>query len=389
MQSSNQGSRRGFVWGLLIVSCSYPGSRASGQDASKSPPILQKIMATWKDRQDRTHSFRFSWTERQFWRKGSIQGSSVGPNSPENGPFEDTVHTVPHTFVVAGSSWRYTSRQYQWSPKLSAWYEQPTMSRFNGTAIMRLRQPGGPSDFPVATIAHSRLFSEARLRTVWPINLNYRFFDPAFLNHNTNSFVPTQLTGRIGEHSCIILHRVDRNAKSVTSIWVLPTKGFPIARYSQTYNNIEHLRIDITYKNDANGEPVPADWNTIVSSETGALLQTYDSTIQDYSLNTPVLAEDIDFALPPRTMLFDETKSPPVSYYVKNDGSQRTIQGQDDRAESLDQYEYTEPGQALSYRKWWPTRIWFRVLAVVAIGGALISALVRWRKSRMRIQFPT
>ncbi len=355
-----------------VLLCAVFAILASGslqKTHAEGPPTLEKIIATWKQRQDNTRTFDFQWDEVRTYTKGSMpvmEGSA--------GPPEDVTQNNRLSLQVDGDMMRVWRNAPRWNGKF---VPRDSMSVFDGKDAKVFYDQADPAVQGMATyrvgfIGIHQYNEDVVDYDLWPILLTYRAIHRDMGRFKQDEWDMTEERGVADGRDCLILRK--KGAPIVERCWVDFERDCTVVRYEFITNY--RFQVDVSYKDVPGLGPVPASWQTVEYPPSGVLQQSNKAEVTGYTINKPLPDDWFHFEFPVGTDVVDHKNK--TEYIVRKDGGKRLITEVERlRGATYEQLVATESGQAglpPSSRKFW----WILVALVFAT-AVLLAVAVRRR----------
>jgi hypothetical protein len=372
------------LFGVCCFGCIVAGTRAAEVD-------VERILASWKNRQQQTGSLRFSWTEQQTYARGSELSLEM-PERMNPGrkviPPEDLVVSVPFQLSLDGDKMRYAYDGHLWYHKDGKQYPQRYVSVFDGSTSKE-HWPSTPSGYDQGIVRREKYNLAFGNLHVTPVLATYRPLDSRtrlFRSFSPGEYTVSAQPGLVQGCSCVILTEKPKRADDmVRSLWIDPARHL-ILRYGTSRQGRVLDQTDIDYRDDGKGGWVPSAWEIARTDlfHADRLRMAYKATVTDYAVNQPVDPADFQLEFPPGTWVTDETIQSEgrasTDYLVRPGGKNRMIVNTDMGA-TYEQLLNSESGMALR-----TPRSGFRLLhffGLILLPLALL-AWFGWRWSRRK-----
>jgi hypothetical protein len=303
-----------------------PSSPAPATAAEKTPaatkgaalPTLERILANWKAREERTRSLYFAWERRTFFGEVAdlrSQGKAFSKRADAR------------SRVIEFSFWAEEPDRCRFdeTPLASL---QPAATPFaakghsvmNGATALTVEGPSNAAELPVCRVAASgnnwrRIAStQVRLATC-PLD--------AFVLGRQSKFHIVTENALIAGLRCVELQNAKDHDRWLERCWVDPARDDVVVAYELTFHPKDEDRpkdtrtISIQYRHDPVHGWVPAGWT---SQQPGELSE---DRVTKYAINEPIPAETFSLKLAPGTLVFDQPAR--EQYRVAKDGSKSDV----------------------------------------------------------------
>jgi len=341
-----------------------------GKTNAQNQPTLEKIVETWKQRQEHTRTFDFQWEEERTYAKGSMPVFKG-----EAQPSTDVTQNGRLSLQVDGDRMRVSSNVPPWNPQSGKFVPREHMSVFDGKDEKMFYDQADPSIQATVTnkagvIGIHQYNQDVVDYHLWPILLAYRPLHRDMGRFKQNEWEMTGERGVAQGRDCLILQKKRR---SITErCWVDCERNCTVARYEFIANY--RFQVVISYNNVPDHGWVPASWKTMEYLPNGTLQESSRSEVTGYTINKPLPENWFNFDFPAGTEVTDYKGK--IEYIARESGGKRLITEEErKRGATYDQMLTTESGQAGlppdSRRSWW----FFLALGFILI--VLLSVLAR------------
>jgi beta-lactamase regulating signal transducer with metallopeptidase domain len=280
-------------------------------------PTLERILANWKAREERTRSLYFAWDDRMFFGQAADNRSQGKASLNQADPRSCHV-----TFWAEG-----LDRFRRDSTPLAA--PEPTATVFavkihsvtNGTTELRVEDPGNAAGSPVCTVSTRR--GELRLSDSWPmlwtpnaLAMTFRPLDAFVTGRRVLQFRIVSENAMVDGLRCVEIQKVNAG-RVLERCWVDPARDDVIVAYEYQINaqfrptNV--TKISVQYQRDRVHGWVPAGWTFKRPGELS------ENTVTKFAINERFSEDTFALNVPPGTIVFDKRTS--EEYRVANDGS--------------------------------------------------------------------
>jgi beta-lactamase regulating signal transducer with metallopeptidase domain len=304
---------------------------AATKGAADAPTTLERILANWKTRQERTKSVYFAWGSRMI--VGQDADNRIKGQTP-------ATQAGDHSRLLQFRFWAEEPDRYRLE-SVSLPPPKPTVVTFDvksqtvwdGTMLTRLEDPGNAAGSPVCTISARRGQKRPGGSTVraWPqedwtlqaLALTYRPQDVLLTGRQPQQFrVLNADTVVDGLHCVELQHGTERDGW-VEQCWVDPARDDVVVAYKVLVGPDEEFRannsraIAIQYQLDRVHGWVPARWTLRLPQEFSV------STVTKLTINEKFPQETFTLKPAPRTVVFDTQAH--EQYRVAQDGSKSDV----------------------------------------------------------------
>jgi beta-lactamase regulating signal transducer with metallopeptidase domain len=292
--------------------------KAPATTTGATVPTLERILANWKAREQRTRTLYLAWERRTFVGEAAelrSQGKAFSKRAEEE-----------RSRVSQFSFWaeepdrcRLDSTPVANPQPAGATFAVKSHSVINGATALSVDEPGNATDSPVCRVAgggHWRRLAST------PIVLTIRPPDALLLGRRSQFRVVTENT-LIAGLRCVELRNADDNDRWIERCWVDSARDDVVVAYELQLHPKDEDRpkdvrtISIQYRRDLVHGWVPAGWT---SQQPGELSE---DRITKYAINEPIAAEIFSLKLAPGTLVFDERTR--EQYRIAKDGSKSDV----------------------------------------------------------------
>jgi hypothetical protein len=285
-------------------------------------PTLDRILANWKVRGERTRSFYLAWESRTFFGEVADLRNKVKAFSKRA---DARSRVIEFSFWAEGPDrCRFDSTPIASPQPAPTRFGAKTHSVMNGATAFSVEDPGNAAESPVCHVwkrgGHWRQIASTQiLVTIRPLD--------AFVDGQQSKFRVVTENALVAGLRCVELQKAkDNNRWLLERCWVDPARDDIIVAYALQFHPKdqdlpEDVRtISIQYRHD----PVPAAWT---SKQPGELSE---DRVTKYAINEPIPAETFSLKLAPGSLVFDQRTS--EQYRVAKDGSKSDVVKVDSRA---------------------------------------------------------
>jgi len=281
-------------------------------------PTLDRILANWKARQERTRSLYFAWERRTFF-------GEVADLRSKGKAFSKRADA--RSRVIEFSFWaeepdrcRFDSTPLASPQPAATPFAAKGHSVMNGATAFSVEEPGYAADLPVCRVVASgghwrRIASTQMLLAIRPLD--------AFVEGRQSRFRVVTENALIAGLRCVELQSAKDNDRLLERCWVDPARDDVIVAYELQFHPKDEDRpkdtrtISIQYQHDPVHGWVPAGWTSKQPVELS------EDTVTKYAINEPIPAETFSLKLAPGTLVFDwPTRE---QYRVAKDGSKSDV----------------------------------------------------------------
>jgi beta-lactamase regulating signal transducer with metallopeptidase domain len=286
--------------------------------ATKGPalPTLERILANWKAREERTRSLYFAWERRTFFgevadlrSKGKAFSTRADARS----------RVVEFSFWAEGPDrCRFDSAPLASPQPAATPFAVKTHSVMNGATELSVEDPGNAAELPVCHVwkrggRWRQIASTQILLTIRPLD--------AFVEGQQSQFRVVTESALVAGLRCVELQNAKDNDRWIERCWVDPARDDVIVAYELQFHPKDQDRpkdartISIQYRRDPVHGWVPAAWT---SQQPGELSE---DTVTKYAINEPIPAETFSLKLAPGTLVFEAREQ----YRVAKNGSKSEV----------------------------------------------------------------
>jgi beta-lactamase regulating signal transducer with metallopeptidase domain len=306
----------------------------------KKSPILERVLAAWKARQERVKSFHFTWDTRmvlpmgyEFADPSAIAGLRTWevevnsekareftiPRSEWWGQGEQLLRSDLASVVYDGANgWKQIGRiRLIDNGMLHSRLELPLSPRESAAiSIWRqvtIKDPSGMSSSGDA-ILRDRWLELAALRMALRPFVRPTFDSPKYPD-NTLAWSPEncRLVGEnaiVGNLHCIKLEQGEDGRAE--SCWVDPQRGYVVVLWERRQGRFPARSVTIEYEKDPQQGWLPSSWSWEMPSSTGHKAAAFTAKVTSYSINEDFLEDPFANTAPPGSRIFDATADRPI-----------------------------------------------------------------------------
>ncbi len=292
--------------------------KAAATNGASAPNTLERILANWKAREQRTRTLYLAWERRTFVGEAAelrSQGKAFSKRAEEE-----------RSRVIQFSFWaeepdrcRFDSTPVANPQPAAATFAVKSHSVMKGATALSVEDPANAMDSPVCRLTASggnwrRLASPQIMLTIRPLD--------AFVRGQRPFRIVTE-NAVIAGVRCVELQNSDANDRWLERCWVDPTRDDIIVAKELQFHPKDEGRpkdvrtIAIQYRRDPVHGWVPAAWT---SQQPGELSE---DRITKFAINEPIPPETFSLKLAPGTLVFDERTR--EQYRVDKDGSKSDV----------------------------------------------------------------
>lgn len=315
-----------------------PADQEPGRDRS---PILERVFAAWKARQERVNSFHFTWDTRVVVPKGfefpdasTLAGlrtwgievdSDKGleftiPHSEWWGQGEDKFRSdIPDVVYDGANGWKQTARiRVVRNGSLHSRLETPlSKGKPSLMSIWRkvtIKEHFGPAGLAGDLLIKSRDVDLAPLRLairpmMQPLEKSapYPYNTTAWLPENCRLVSDKAIVGNV---HCIKLEQHLNN--HLERCWIDPARDYVIVLWERKEGDAPARSVSIEYRRDSNHGWVPSRWNWEVAGTPARPTAAFEATVTSYTINAPFHDDPFALTHPPDTRIYDVTIDRPT-----------------------------------------------------------------------------
>lgn len=372
---------------LLAVGCLAcvvaPESASSGQE----PYTKEMIAKAWQERQDRTQTATFSWTEKQTDYKGAISQiwRIEDPSLTDIIPPKHTTLTNECSLAIDGQKMKFSYTSAGWSRKTKRYEPTSYAAVFDGDSCRVLHEygPNHEKYWPQAIIRAERTHVDARLDRLQPLLMTWRALMAGMRGFDLDGFRLVGATTVIDKRTCLELQqRLPVGPEAENRLWVDPARGFVVVRYLATRKGIVKTKLDVRYGPDKQAGWVPKEWQIIFNDPRGELRKSFAAALNNHALNGPIPSTEFQLEFPPGTRVSDAKND--ADYIVRRDGSGRRMIPPEDIGATYEQMLRTAPGEALPNRAGGGIAIrWPAIIGSLLAAACFLFAIWRLKRGRL------
>ncbi|MCI0639872.1 MAG: hypothetical protein L0Y70_12415 [Gemmataceae bacterium] len=316
--------------------------------AAQAKHSKESIVKAWKDRDDRTRSAHFSWTEKQTDTRGVISTfwKLFNPALKEIIPPNDTTYTNMRSLAFERDKLRHENSSFAWSTKTNRYEPMSYLSVFDGETckVLDKYDKNAAKPWPQAVIREEKQHVDATVAVLQPILMTYRSMTAGMCAWNLEDFILSRQTAVINKKVCLELNRRLAFVKLETKLWVDPARDFVIVRILTLDDNVVTNKIDVEYDQNAEMVWVPKEWEVTFNNPKGNLERTYKSRVTEYSINPTGASPHFDIDFPLGTAVTNAKDN--SRYIIRPDGSGKRMIPPSDIGATYEQALATDPGKA-------------------------------------------
>jgi hypothetical protein len=275
---------------------SVPDGASVSAKAAAAAKTLERILANWKSREDRTRSIYLSWESRLFAGKAAADRRKGKGSAQQAERFGQVALWAERPYRFRLDSAHFTGP----TPRAAA-LAAKTHSVMNGLTELA-ESPGRPLGSSLATFSKRR--GRYPLETYAPaLTLAFHPLDAFVLRSQSRKFrVVAEDTLRDDLH-CVQIQIAGNNGTFFEDCWVDPARDDLVVAYEswRRFNERREVNspISIEYQRDRDYGWVPARWT--VGNGTYS-----ENTVTKYAINDRFPEETFSLKVSPGTVVFDE-----------------------------------------------------------------------------------
>jgi beta-lactamase regulating signal transducer with metallopeptidase domain len=285
-------------------------------------PTLERILANWKARGERTRSLYFAWERRTFFGEVADLRSKVKAFSKR---------ADARSRVIEFSFWaeepdrcRFDSTPVASPQPAATRLAVKTHSVRNGATELTVEDPDNAGGSPICSVSAAggrwqRIAPVRMFWTLYALTLTIRPLDAFGTGVQPPKFRITTENALIDGLRCVEIQTVDRHGR-LERCWVDPAREDLVVAYELQEDQDrpkEARTVSIQYRYDPVHGWVPAGWT---SKQPGELSE---DRVTKYAINEPIPAETFSLKLAPGTLVFDQRTR--ERYRVAKDGSKSDV----------------------------------------------------------------
>ncbi|HEV7999620.1 MAG TPA: M56 family metallopeptidase [Planctomycetaceae bacterium] len=320
---------------------SPPDQAAPTTNTASAPATLERILAHWKARRDRTKVLDFAWESRVMVGQ-TVDGLSNRKTTAKAAG--DNARLVRFHFCVEDAGRARLDRMPSPDPKAPfTTFDLKTQASYDGMTLTHLEDPGNAAGSPVCKLWARRGPKPKRALTPhdWSIrSLTMRAGQPDFLTlialaltfHPQDAALSAEWPPKFrvvnenavidGVH-CVELQNATKNGAWVENCWVDPARDDLVVASERLFGDDEQTRasnrqsISIQYRLDRIHGWVPTRWTIREPREFSV------STVTKFTINEQLLSATFTLKPAPGTVVFDLVAD--EEYRVAPDGSKSDV----------------------------------------------------------------
>jgi beta-lactamase regulating signal transducer with metallopeptidase domain len=284
-------------------------------------PTLERILAKWKARQERTKSLYFSWESRKFF------GQAAKDRSQEKASLKqaDPRSCQMRLWIEEPDLLRVDSTPLATVKPSATVLALSTHSVANRTTELRVEEAGNATDSSIASISarrdQRRLFdSWSTFWTLKALTLTFHPLDAFITGGRSQQFRVVSENAVIDDLRCVELQKVNGGAV-LERCWVDPARDDLTVAYeyqlSPRFRPTNAIKISIQYQLDRVHGWVPVRWTYDGSSEVS------ENTVTKFTINERFPEETFTLKVAAGTVVFDERTL--WQYRAAKDGSRSDL----------------------------------------------------------------
>jgi hypothetical protein len=278
------------------------------------PAALQRILASWRTRGQRTKSFFYGWDEEITSGKAAEDRAKATASAKQ----ADAKARIFHIdFWAEGPNrLRRDSFLLRAPEPVAATLPARTQSVFDGTTEFNLEEPGEAAGPPILTIEKGRGSGPANALRMQVLALTFDPINAFVTNRQSPQFRLVHENVLVDGSRCVEIQNAKDGAALREQCWVDPARDNVIVAYELRFRGEARTRISIQYQRDRVGW-LPTGWTLKQSG------QFTESTVTKFTINERFPADTFNVKLSPGTVVFDQLGL--QQYLVAKDGSKSNV----------------------------------------------------------------
>ncbi len=267
---------------------------------------MSLIERAWRERQDKTISFRLRWKQSRVLKTGHDPSNPFGADSTTSAY---VAHDYEQLLAVQDGKYRFFSSEPAKNAQTGDWMRKESTDVSNGVTAKNFTKrdtsylPLSGSDSKHKPLEESIVFTMSDLR---PVTLHFRPFllSPPVLA----GFTVSKERGEADGKPCLIIRRLVPSQPTVTeALWVDPKQQYSVRRRTQEYQGKVFYQLDVQYRLDTAGS-VPTGWHEdMYYAGDGTLTKSLQGTVVSSEININLPESEFELAFPPGTKVRDGT----------------------------------------------------------------------------------
>jgi beta-lactamase regulating signal transducer with metallopeptidase domain len=285
------------------------GKSPTTPKATAAPKTLERILANWKAREERTRSIYFSWESRWF------VGQAADDRNEGKASLQQAERSSQFT-LWAERPYRFRLDRAPLAASAPTSFVGKTRSVTSGLTELNVQEPGNTAGLPVATV--SARSDQSPLATANP-GLTFAFHpEDALVNSRSRSFRVVSEDALVNGLHCVEIQKSNERGNVIEKCWVDPARDDVVVAYEHWFPPQQRRStMSIEYQQDRVHGWVPARWTDSSAGE------RREETVTNYAINEPIPAETFSLKLAPGTLVFDQRAR--EQYRVAKDGSKSDV----------------------------------------------------------------
>jgi len=287
------------------------GKSTTTTKATAAPKTLERILANWKAREERTRSIYFSWESRRF------VGQAADDRTKGKASLQQAERSSQFTlWAERPYRFRLDRAPLAASAPTATSFVGKTRSVTSGLTELNVQEPGNTSGLPVATV--SARSDQSPLATATP-GLTFAFHpEDALVNSRSRKFRVVSEDALVNGLHCVEIQKSNDRGNVIEKCWVDPARDDVVVAYEHWFPPQQRRSTtSIEYQQDRVHGWVPARWTDSSAGE------RREETVTNYAINKPIPAETFSLKLAPGTLVFDQRTR--EQYRVAKDGSKSDV----------------------------------------------------------------
>ncbi len=257
---------------------------------------LDRILANWKARKDRTRSLYFTWDSRMFTGQAARdrrQGKPPAVQPTQSGHVSYWAEGPDRSRIeVVSVDRREPTRTAKWR---RVW---------NGTTECNVEDPGVGTGPAIATFTRGQRYRRTDLTYLASnrLELAFRPADSFLLNRPSPKFRLISENALIDGRHCVEIQNANKSGQIFENCWVDPARDDVVVAYEfwvqPRYHREPSTAYSMEYRHDQADGWVPTRW----TCNDGALIE---ATVTKLAINAPLPADTFSLDVAPGTIVFD------------------------------------------------------------------------------------
>jgi hypothetical protein len=302
------------------------------------------IRRAWAKRQDTIRSAHFQWTSTHSHAPGSIRPAALSPTGQEE-------PKQPFTFVdpavalwVDGAKFRYQHEQCNYAARMAQRPVSQYTSTFDGDVSADFTSVGS-YEHGTGIICSAPTYNDLGDIHLWAVLLWCRPMHPGILDAGSLRVVKGASDLKEGRN-LVLVASPSSASTSAARLWLDPSRGFTIDRYTALNQGKPSIELSITYAAHKVHGWVPSAWTIKTLSRDGTIMTNVESAVTHCAVNEYIPPDTFRLRFPPDTIVADRRAQ--QDYLVLSDGGRRVItKGERMLSFDLDALKRTRTGELL------------------------------------------